>query len=560
MLPHFNSKFSERLSFVFAILVFTFSFGFLFYRTFFGVDFFDEPFYAALALRFFNGQKLFVDELNLVQTFALITYPFFKLYWLLHHSLEGVILFLRQSLVALTLVVALVIFGVLKESFGRTLALLASVSCALFFPGNIITLGYNSLGTLFLTLGLLLLYLGTSKNRPWPFFISGVCLGISSLAYITFCSFTALLFFYLGLSSKDKNRALYFALGVALVFLFPFYAALTRWTNFQAALSFRKEYLYDVPSFSKIILIVRKFFPKWVLLGLAFYGFSFFKSYRRFPGVAFSLLALSPLIAVGLGHLSWGNWALVPFYLSLLAAVTIPLVSNSPKVSALLKWVYLPSFVAGSISALTSASGHINAQVGLVPAVIVSLILIHQGMRKLMPHFIFLPVLATGLLPFLSLFFTLAMWSDASWKELTDKVTAGPLRGLYTTPQKRNVLDTVYRELEPLLTSEGPLLVYPNFSSVYLISTMPPAKGVTWYQNSGRTNEILAGLYEKQMNPKSRVIRMKIGHGAPIENPTKTFNPNDPLNRLIESTHTPIKDTEWYTLFAPKEEITNPQG
>ncbi|MFM8316082.1 MAG: hypothetical protein ACKOA8_17525, partial [Deltaproteobacteria bacterium] len=82
---------------------------------------------------------------------------------------------------------------------------------------------------------------------------------------------------------------------------------------------------------------------------------------------------------------------------------------------------------------------------------------------------------------------------------------------------------------------------------------IPPARGVTWYENSGRTNEILANLYRAQMNSESRVIRMKVWYGSPTVKSYYQFDSTDVLNQLIESTHYPIKETEWFTVFAPKE-------
>lgn len=49
-------------------------------RLFFGVDFLDEAFYAAIPYRFVLGARPFVDELNISQTFAFLTYPLVRLY------------------------------------------------------------------------------------------------------------------------------------------------------------------------------------------------------------------------------------------------------------------------------------------------------------------------------------------------------------------------------------------------------------------------------------------------------------------------------------------------
>lgn len=89
---------------------------------------------------------------------------------------------------------------------------------------------------------------------------------------------------------------------------------------------------------------------------------------------------------------------------------------------------------------------------------------------------------------------------------------------------------------------------------------MPPAKGLIWYGNAGKTNEILAGMYQNQMNPESRVLRMKRYYFNPEMKPFHIFDPKDPLNNLIETTHQSIKETEWFTLFAPKQKVSAPKS
>ena len=45
------------------------------WRIHFGVDFTDESFYVAMALRFARGDRPFVDEVNLTQTASWLAHP-----------------------------------------------------------------------------------------------------------------------------------------------------------------------------------------------------------------------------------------------------------------------------------------------------------------------------------------------------------------------------------------------------------------------------------------------------------------------------------------------------
>jgi hypothetical protein len=258
-----------------------------------------------------------------------------------------------------------------------------------------------------------------------------------------------------------------------------------------------------------------------------------------------------PIVAALSCNLSCSFWSGYPFYLSILSLTAFYRLKNSSYPLALLQWIFIPSLIAGLITAGTSASGFINAQVGLLPATLVGLCFLGLGLSvsSLNDQ---LPRLASLAIPiFLLLFYPLNVWSDADFSQLTEEITRGPYRGLYTAPEKKKIAEESFSVLKPLLTTRGPLLIYPNSPSGYLINPVPPAKGVIWYENSGRTNEILADLYKGQMNPEARVIRMKQWYASPTVKTIYQFHAEDPLNKLIESTHHVIQETEWFTVFAP---------
>ena len=545
------SAFREKTPLLFALFVFLFSFGFLIYRSHFGVDFFDEPYYGALALRLVLGQKLFVDELYLAQTFSILTFPFVKLYWQMNQSLEGVLLFMRLLNALFYLSLGLFIFALFQKRVGKSMALLVAASCALFFPGNMTTLGYNTLGTGFLTLSMMLSFFSLQTKHRILMLLSGVAMGLACISYVTFCAMALFYFGYLYFFEKQKQFSLCFALGVGLALLGPGVFILNHWESFLKALEFGKEYYHQAPTLSQLFHVIHKFFPKTVVLVSAVFFFSSHLAMKKSARVYFLLLALAPIFAAWGCHLSFSGWSGYPFYLSLFSLVAYPRIKNQLLSQALLKWIFIPSIVAGLITAGTSASGFFNAQVGLLPAVIAGLVFLGQAMTLEIASIQCLALLPLSFPVFLLLCYPLNVWSDSEFSALTEKVSVGPYRGLYTATEKKKIAEESFQVLKPLLTSAGPLLIYPNGPSGYLVNPVPPAKGVTWYANSGKTNSILADLYRTQMNPESRVIRMKVWYGTPTVKTIHHFEAGDALNNLIESTHHPIQETEWFTVFAP---------
>ncbi len=551
--PHVHPQTSQKLSLFFSVFVFVFSFGFLFYRTQFGVDFFDEPYYSALALRWFLGQKLFVDELYLAQTFSILTFPFFSFYLKLTQSLEGIIFFMRACNALLYLGLGSAIYFSLKKELNTPFALLVAASSCLFFPGNMLAMGYNSLGTLFLTLSLGFVFLGIYYHRKWLLFLAGIGMGFACISYITFSAMALFLACYLFLFEKRKALSAYFVSGVAITLALPLLFIFTHWSNFLNAYAFGKEYHHEAPTLMKLLTVIHKFFPKKVL---ALVGIFFLLAHRtryKYPLVFDFLISLIPLLAALCCRWSFCFWSGYPFYLPVLSLISFYRIKHTPFSQCLFRWVFVPSMVAGLITAGTSASGFFNAQVGLLPATLAGLLFVGLSLQNRHSKNSFLQVCSLALPVFLLLLFPLNVWSDSDFKLLTKKVTLGPYRGLYTSEEKQKITEQSFQALSPLLNTQGPLLVYPNGPAGYLIHPIPPARGVTWYENSGRTNEILANLYRAQMNPESRVIRMKVWYGSPTVKSYYQFDSTDVLNQLIESTHYPIKETEWFTVFAPKE-------
>ena len=108
---------SSSFEYLFAISIFLLAQGFTLYRLFFGVNFFDEPFYFSLPYRFLFKQRLFIDDLVLAQTFSLLIYPFVKLHLIVFKSTELLLLSMRLWFWALYLLLATVLIVKLRKMF-----------------------------------------------------------------------------------------------------------------------------------------------------------------------------------------------------------------------------------------------------------------------------------------------------------------------------------------------------------------------------------------------------------------------------------------------------------
>jgi hypothetical protein len=546
---------SFDLSWTFATVVFITANIFGLYRIFFGVNFFDEPFYAALPFRFLHGQKLFMQDFTLAQTFAITIYPFVKVHSLLFHSTEYLILFLRCCHWALNLGLELILFYIIKKELTPAVALIIVSSFGLFLPGNIPTLSYNTLGTLFLTLGLFTSFFACYSNRTSLYFFSGISMGLCALTYVTFISITILVALQVAFWRRKKSDFFFYAIGILFVLAVPAMLLVSRLDAFQTSFALSKEYGYSVNKFITLVSILHKLFPKQILgTIIPFFLISYF-SCRRNSNLRFLVILFIPIFAFILSQLSTLYWSVYPFYLSILALIPLCTTPKSPFVTSLINRIFIPSILAGFVAALTSALGSLNAQVGLVPAVLASLTLIYlalaqapSSLSRLCPVFLAVPV-------FLALGAHIDIWDESPINELTEKITQGPFHGLYTSQEKKKYLDEVSSELLSALSSKGPLLIYPNFTAGYLIAGVSPASGLLWYQNpKGGVDSYLAKAYKKEMTSESRILRMKVWYATPALKLENIFNPNSPINKIIDTDHFPITDNQWFTLYAPSDQ------
>ena len=117
-----------------------------FARLFIGADFLDESYYLAVGYRSSLGDRPFIDELNLTQSFALITGPLIRVFRFATGGVEGLVLYTRCLFLLLNCIAATSVFVALRRRIDGPAALLIATTCIAFIPFNVPNLSYNSLG------------------------------------------------------------------------------------------------------------------------------------------------------------------------------------------------------------------------------------------------------------------------------------------------------------------------------------------------------------------------------------------------------------------------------
>lgn len=506
-----------------------------------GVDLTDDAFATALAYRFALGARPFVDELNSSQTAALIVTPLVWLYVKATHGTAGIVLFMRVCFLVFRLAVGASVFAAIRRRLPFGLALTTSFFCVVFVPFSIPNLGYNVLGSGFLTMALFAaLRAGQddSGRLVVPFF-GGVAAGLAVVAYpplaVPVLVLVGILFVRLRLSQTSA-----FVLGGVLIalLLVPLVVragvpAVRAMVEFGARITPRPpSKLLDVV----LALISHMPVPSWAMPLLAA-AFAWLR--RRQPAWSpWGVLALTVTLALSFPG-GTGSQLSVVAQTALVAPVLLPAVWDDETCRRAFVFVWIPSSIAGLLTAFTSSNGEPNAALGLFPAAVVFLLFAATAATAARPavsagevHERVAP-LAAPLLLTLSLLgrFAFSVYRDAPVQELEYRVPTGPFRGIRTAPATATLLAEMEAVLSRHRLPSGKLLAYWDLPGAYLFTDMAPASNSIWISQMADPDGAAAS-YRAKADANTVAVKLK----SSANNVTPLDQHVDGSGRLLEST------------------------
>jgi hypothetical protein len=530
-----------------------------FFRLLYGVDFMDEATYVAVPYRFCLGDTPFVDEHSPIQTSALLTLPFVKLFYMIRGSAEGLVLFTRVLYLIFCCGVATVVAFGLKPLIGTRTAGLVSLVCVAFCPLGLSNLSYNTLSSGFFTAGL---FLGLQHvlwgRSPRWLFLAGVAHGWAALALPSYVvpnlCYAAALWWLLEPGTRLRGVLSYAAGGVTAC------AAFTPWlirfdgetlSNAYSHVHTAEGWMSRVRQFADQAW---RFVPIKVELALALGSLWIALKYRR-SFVSVTLLSILPLFPLIVGRPTGSTW-----YVAMLAGCgsLFLLLSWRPSLSKRLLWsVWLPSLCAGAITSLTSANGLVNSGLGLLPIVLVgtSLAVVlareaadRSASRSLKALDQVFPALVIAVL----LGYQRYPFGDDPVSELGTRVNSGPYKGLHTTPEKEGYLNAISDDLSAVRQGHDRILFVDHFPAGYLLTNMRPAVGCIWTIQCTRGGSVEDCMHEmrrdiaKCAGPDLAVFRMR---SFPLSRKDLcTFEAND-LDLALEKRFQRVVDRGSYTVL-----------
>ena len=161
-------------------------FAFLLWRAFQGFCWTDEAFYVSTADRFYRGCTPLVGEWFRTQLSSVVMLPFYSLYILITGSNAGVILYFRILYLILSTTTAVVCYRVLSRDYPRFVGGAAALFVMCYAHLNNATFSYYMLSFDFLLLGLMLIYDHRHSGKKSRLFIAGMFIALAVLCMPAF--------------------------------------------------------------------------------------------------------------------------------------------------------------------------------------------------------------------------------------------------------------------------------------------------------------------------------------------------------------------------------------
>lgn len=479
---------------------------FSFWKCVYGFGGNDEAFYLTIPHRLTLGDAFIRDEWNLTQLSGFLLYPFVKIYTAVVGSTEGIMLGARIMYVIFHCCTSIVIYIRLRR-YG-IMSVFASVLYFMFTPYNIMAYSYNTMGLEFVTLTGVIL--GTAGyERPLPVIVSGMTLACAVLC----CPYLAIAYVVYGIGVVIhyliKNRKfkcvfsikmfelktfLWFTAGVSIVAVIFIIFALSRASLseiFESLSPMLSNPYSTKPSTSdKITSYFNSFytFQKYFKYPLMFYGgllAVMLLDRKRKQHRSLYLLGTIAIVIITyiiiFPQLTSKYFNAIMMPMIFIGITSYILCKKKPR--KLLASLFALGVIYSFAINLGSNQYHYAICMALSASNIASYIFLGrliQEMRKTkdsLDYAVCLKYCSFAMIAFMLVLqsgFQInakaghVFW-DAGTKSLTAKISSGPAKGIYTTPDKYAEYQQIYGDLQSYKDKErDTILCLTNKSWVYL--------------------------------------------------------------------------------------------
>ncbi|MBM7661691.1 hypothetical protein JOC85_002494 [Bacillus mesophilus] len=210
--------------------------------------------------------------------------------------------------------------------------------------------------------------------------------------------------------------------------------------------------------------------------------------------------------------------------------------------------IFIPSLFAGLTFIWSSSNGFYAAGLGFFPASLaLSYIIVHliHNRKTAIQSKQWLSILLPSIIIVLLIFMQNSVYRDEPIKELTAKVEFGPYKGLYTTKEKRDFLQTFSTDILSFSKHKS-IFFYSHIPGGYLFSTSKPAGNTLWVFTYTKDFSVYSDYFYDYPKPEV-VFRMKFMIAEdflPI-----TYQKDNVLNQFINNQYNIIHSNQYYDVL-----------
>ncbi len=461
---------SHKYDLIFACLLLA-AIGIYLSRIHFGIAAMDEIFYLNVPYRLLQGDSLIVDEWHIAQLSSLVIYPLLGIYLAIFKSTEGLLLSFRYIYLGIIIINAIFTYYFLQKR-DKMLAIICSISFFLFTPYCIMALSYNTIG-LIAVWQMTILSVTPLKNMTAKYISIGVLFAIAVLCnpylFLLYGIYALTVFFF---ASRGKEHSLFcisslirITIGGAVIAFILIGFLLSRatiteiLTNLPYVVSDSTHEAKSLLDFARPILSFAYHYGPYTVSFSICFLLAWNKKRTRlmfFFMTVISLLTILFLLTVPLGR----NAIMLP--LTPLGGVAF-LFTKDKKWDLFLNVWCVAVFYALCLNATSNNGMYVVADACAISSCI-SLFFIKDYLSEnldsrskryaLLTGIILIQLFAEGFIA------TTSFFSEGNISSLNARIEQGPLKGIYTTSEKKASYDINYENVTQLNVSEGDYILY----------------------------------------------------------------------------------------------------
>lgn len=564
------------------------------YRALFGVEITDEALYIAEGFLVTNGATPYVDMWLHCSGFALLNAPFIWLYTLIRGSTTGLVLYFRITSIFIKIVFVCLSIYILRPIIKPKITTLWLLPFVSFTPYSIVTLSYDTWASILLILSCIFLIraiLSETKNERIIFsYLAGSFSAISVLCYPTTIIVGSFLFFiivgYEVFQYKKQNISIFFLSGALITAIIISIFFIIRTKNIFGILEGLQIIIYDNPyhKLSKNItkeslFLMLGYFKNWFFLFLFSWIFmniplinKKFKSKMLFLSImlyilyqSYSIIDIySQIIYTTAGKMQiFSLICRILFPIPLLLFILIEKDRILPKI--MLFFLYLPALINTITASFLVFNGMNNRYYFLVQGTVLTIPFIYWAFidimenKKLGQAIAFLnSALCACIFAFIFLLnYYGYMYRDDPMPKLDYKVESGIYKGLYTTKQRGEGIESLEKSIKFITGANEKILFMDTVPMAYLMTDSKHCSPSSWelqqYTYGFKDDTLLRKYFEKTGCTPDKIIYIFTGRDKILSIDSEDYK----FNNFVHAHYILTSEFEGYFPMKVYEKISN---